>query len=383
MNILWVGDAVVSSGFAKCTHAVCDTLHESGHAVTVLGLNHHGNPNHGYPYKIYPCMDPFNGGRDALGVTRLPGLLDEINPDIVVFLNDPWNIPTYLDAIKDCECKPTTVGWIAVDGLNQNGYGLNGLDHVVTWTQFAIDELHEGGYNGTTDIVPLGVDRSVFYNRGKEEARKQLPSNVPQDSYIVGYVGRLQVRKRVDLLIRYFAKWIKDCHLDDAYLLIHAAPTGEGCVDVDRLAHYYGVQDKVLRDTNIGIGFGYPEDLMANLYSMFDVYFTTTQGEGWGLCSLEAMSCGLPVIAPNWSGLGDWATGAADLVYCSSTALTAPLNTSPYTIGGIMDENEAIETLDWAYQNRGLNLAGIRLAKQLTWEMTGSKFQCILEELVS
>jgi glycosyltransferase involved in cell wall biosynthesis len=44
---------------------------------------------------------------------------------------------------------------------------------------------------------------------------------------------------------------------------------------------------------------GFPVSLLNQIYNTFDVYMTTHLGEGWGLSITEAMTCGIPVIAPN------------------------------------------------------------------------------------
>ncbi|MFP4439540.1 MAG: glycosyltransferase family 4 protein [Chloroflexaceae bacterium] len=41
---------------------------------------------------------------------------------------------------------------------------------------------------------------------------------------------------------------------------------------------------------------------MVELYQCADCFVLPTRGEGWGMPILEAMACGTPAIATNWSG---------------------------------------------------------------------------------
>ena len=51
-KILWYGDAVSNTGFARVTHSVLDHLKKE-HEVVLYGINYQGDP-HDYPFKIYP-----------------------------------------------------------------------------------------------------------------------------------------------------------------------------------------------------------------------------------------------------------------------------------------------------------------------------------------
>lgn len=388
MRVLWVGDAVVSSGFARCSHAACDALHAAGHEVHVLGLNYFGDP-HPYPYPVYPCRQPLDGGHDGFGVTRLPRLVARLRPDVVVLLNDPWNVPAYLDHLDQLPedvPRPPVAGWLAVDGRNQHASPLNRLAHVAVWTQFAADELRRGGYQGASTIIPLGVDHRVFRPLDRATARRRaMPPALPESAYIVGVVGRNQPRKRLDLTLDYFAAWLREHSPDNAYLYLHVAPTGDAGADIRSLVRYHCLKGRViLHEPHIGHGVTSAD--LAATYSALDVYLTTTQGEGWGLPALEAMACGVPVIAPDWSALGDWAAGAARLVPCDSTALTAPMNSLAYTIGGIPSRTGTVRALQDLYASPDLRAdhasRGLALAAGLTWHDTGRMVCEMLEQVI-
>ena len=395
MKILWVGDAVVSSGFAKCTHAVCDHLVASGHEVAVLGINYFGDP-HDYPYRIHPCYHPQKNGKDAFGVYRLGDIVTEEDPDIIVFLNDPWNIPSYMAALKFAQKKtgipiPYTVGWLAVDAKNQRKDAVNDLDHVVVWTEFAKEEIRASGYTGPCSIVPLGVDHSVFYPMDKAECRARISFNqgregsaLAPDDFVVGVVGRNQMRKRLDLSISYFADVVNKYGIDNAQLLLQVAPTNEDYFSLSKISEYYGVRDRV-HISEGALGSGLDESVMPVIYSTLDVYLTTTQGEGFGLPTLEAMACGVPCVVPDWSGLGSWTGDAALKIPCTSTAITAPMGDPAYTIGGIPDQK--LMTAGVAAMRPGSDLCnrhrerGLKLASELAWESVAPKFRAVLESI--
>lgn len=339
-KLLWIGDAACPSGFARVTHEVLDTLRHS-YDVTVLGINYRGDP-HPYPYPIYTAM-----GDDYMGVWRLIWMCDFVKPDVIVILNDPWNIPFYTNLLKKFPdyAKVPVVGSVAVDGKNCRGAGLNDLALAIFWTQFGADEAKAGGYTGPAEVIPLGVDLNTFNPRDKQEARaKRLPLNLP-DVFVVGNVNRNQPRKRWDLTIQYFADWVKSRKIQDAYLYLHCAPTGDTGCNVAQLAKYYGVLDRLWL-MEPPVFYGISEEEMVDTYNCFDVQISTTQGEGFGLTTLEGMACGIPQIVPAWAALGDWPKGAVWEVRCTGTAIGPPYVN---VIGGVPDKDLFIAALDALY----------------------------------
>jgi len=371
-RLLWIGDAVVSTGFARCTHKTLEAFRDDWD-IHVLGLNYKGDP-HPYPYDIYPA----HTGGDAFGVRRTAVLVSRLKPDVVIIQNDPWNVPAYM---KQTGNAPV-IASMPVDGLNCRGAALNGLTHAIFWTNFGAQEARRGGYAGTSGVVPLGVDLNVYKPTPRAEARERLglPGSV-RDAFIVANVNRNQPRKRLDLTIEYFWRWVRSRGIDDAFLFLHVAPTGEEGCDVQQLMQFYGLANRLII-CEPDIGTGVSEEELANTYSCFDVQVSTSQGEGWGLTTMEGMACGIPQIVPEWAALGEWARGAATLVHCSATAVTP---NGVNAIGGIADRGEFLVKLDELYSfesKRGeATKAGLELVgrPEYRWESVAEKFRTEVE----
>lgn len=354
-KLLVIGDAACDSGFANVTHSLLSYLYHV-YDTHVLGVNYRGDP-HDYPYKIYPAY--VAGCRNFIGTERLPQMLDEIKPDLILLQTDPWHVPSY-DALINC--KIPTVGIIAVDGKNCAGHLLNTLDRVIFWTHFGKTEAIRGGFTKPSVVIPLGVDLDIFSPGNKRDSRiaAGLPLNI-LDAFIVGNVNRNQPRKRFDLLIKYFCTWVTTRNIQDAYLFLHVGPTGEVGYDCANLMKYYGVKKRLLLSSP-GVWKGIPQNELADIYRSFDVQVTTTQGEGWGLTTMEGMACGIPQIIPAWSALGEWTEDAVWKINCSATVATVG-KVNP--IGGIPDQLPFIEAMDRlyhapsyqkAYADKGLQL---------------------------
>ena len=380
-RLLWVGDAVVSTGFAKCTHKTLEMLRKDWD-VHVLGMNYDGDP-HEYPYDIYPAWQP---GKDAWGISRMVHLLNYLRPDVCIVQNDPWNVPEYMKHAGNCP----VVASMPVDGKNCKGAGVNGLAHAIFWTEFGRYEAANGGYLGRSSVIPLGVDLAMYKpsedgKRLRGELRKHR--GVPEDAFIVGNVNRNQPRKRLDLSIRYFAKWIEEHKIEDAYLFLHVAPTGDQGYDCAQLAEYYGISSKIII-VEPAIGPGVSEQALASAYTIFDLMISTTQGEGWGLTTMESMACGVPNIVPDWSALGEWIPDdCAVKVPCTSTIVTP---TGINVVGGIPDEAEFVRALQRMYLNfqrddlplrdfYAKKAAELVAQDQFRWENIGQRFAEVLD----
>jgi glycosyltransferase involved in cell wall biosynthesis len=310
------------------------------------------------------------------GYGRVKDLITKIGPSVIVVQNDPWNFPAYLKRTGDVP----VIGFVAVDGKLCNGKALSGVKHAIFWTKFAEQEAQLGGYSGPSSVIPLGVDTAIYKPHNKTAVRDTLNSvlqkrGLPLDSFVVGVVGRNQHRKRLDLTLQYFAEWVHTYDVRDAVLWPHSAPTADDAFNLDQIAQYYNISDRVMRPMMDPVH-GMSEQALARVYNIFDVLATTTMGEGFGLPMFEAMACGVPVEAPDWSALGELLKDAAVLIPCSNTAVAPTFS----TIGGIADKYAFIAGLDRLYRDRDyrrdIGARGMEraLEPRFRWENIGAAF---------
>lgn len=116
----------------------------------------------------------------------------------------------------------------------------------------------------------------------REGIREDLePKEKPDEVFRIGYLGQLDRRKRVNLLIKAFERSRLDADLVIA----------GGGADSEYLR-------ELARDDIRGIKFyGYIKDeLLPDFYNSLDVFVFPTWVEGYGLPIVEAMACRKPVI---------------------------------------------------------------------------------------
>ena len=154
----------------------------------------------------------------------------------------------------------------------------------------------EARYEGRLDLIPLGVDTSLYRPRDKSDARTQI--ELPQDKLIILWVGRFSAYDKADLfpLLIVFKK-VAEKHPDTVLVLAGDDKHRYGA-KVKTLAGELGVADKVIFKLNPSM------TSLLLLYSASDVFIAPSDSiqESFGLVVIEAMASGLPVVVSDWNG---------------------------------------------------------------------------------
>lgn len=146
-------------------------------------------------------------------------------------------------------------------------------------------------------ILPNTVDSDRF-TVGLALAGLRNRYQIPLDRKIVLTVGRLvasEAYKGYDVILQAFSNVLAT--VPAAHYVI--CGKGDDRPRIERLIAELGLQDRVTVT-----GFVSDEELPAH-YRMADVFAMPSTGEGFGIVFLEAMACGVPVLAGNRDGSVD------------------------------------------------------------------------------
>jgi glycosyltransferase involved in cell wall biosynthesis len=155
------------------------------------------------------------------------------------------------------------------------------------------------------------VDTEHFTPNEAERRRMRAEHGIDDDCFVVGYAGRLGAEKRIDLLIRGFARFVQGAK--NAKLVI----VGGGWLEADlrALAETHGLGDRILFA-------GWADDA-AMWYRAFDLFVLTSLYEGFPLTLLEAMACETPCLSHHAGGeLG----GPAQCIHAGDNGFLALLD---------------------------------------------------------
>jgi glycosyltransferase involved in cell wall biosynthesis len=177
-------------------------------------------------------------------------------------------------------------------------------DLVITVSQAASDELvsHTAIARERIRVVPNGVDLEIASDDEVADARRQFDLG---DAPYVLWVGSLEPRKNVGLLVDAFVRWA--AHAALSHRLVLAGPAGWVEDESAVLEPARPLGDRVRTIGRVG------DPALRALYRGADLFAFPSRHEGFGIPVLEAMAQQTPVLAADIPALREIAVGAAVL----------------------------------------------------------------------
>ena len=145
---------------------------------------------------------------------------------------------------------------------------------------------------GKITVLPAGVDLELFRPTAKADARRSL--GLP-DRNVVLSVGRVEPLKGFDILLTAMASL--DERSDTTVVIVGGDE--DSSPELERLrtlTQSLGLEDSVIFTHAVS------QDRLSMYYNAADVFVLPSHYESFGLVALEAMACGVPVIASRVSG---------------------------------------------------------------------------------
>ena len=313
IKILTLSDHPLSpSGVGTQTKYFCESLLKTGRysIVSLGGAIKHNNYNpisvepYGEDWKIVP-VDGYGTQEMIRSVIRTEKI------DLVWFMTDPrfwgwlWEIeneirplcPMVYHHVWDNYPPPY---------FNRDYYLSN--DHVVTISKLTHDIVRTVAPEVPATYLPHSVDPDVFRPLTDSQIAETRNSSLQEEDrskVIFFWNNRNARRKQSGTLVWWFKEWLdkEDLH-DKAQLIMHTEPKDPHGQDLEHIINHLGLDNRQVMLSTQKI----PPEQLAQLYNMVDCTINISDAEGFGLATLESLSCGTPIIATMTGGLQEQVT---------------------------------------------------------------------------
>lgn len=204
-------------------------------------------------------------------------------------------------------------------------------------------------------VIPLGVDHSIYKPLIRSECRTEM--GIPLGARVVLSVAIDKWRKNSAGLIMATSMLIRD--IPDILIVFCGTPSAT-TLELIRNLNLVG---RFLVKSKLS------EEKLAMLYNCADVFALPSFYEGFGLPALEAMACGIPVVASNRTAVPEVVGNAGVLV-------------DPDDVAGLARGIRHVLTDHHSYSEY-LSRACIKQSSKFTWEATANSTAEVYRDILS
>ena len=306
IKILTMGDhPLVMSGVGIQTKYFVESMLKTGkyEFVSLAGATKHASMDvmiteeYGEDWKIIPVQD--------YGTPELVrSAIRNEKPDMLWIMTDPrfWE---WLWAFED-EIRPIIpiVYYHVWDNypypmFNKRFYDSN--DAVATISKVTSDIVKNVSPDVYETYIPHAVDSEIFRKHSSMDVKRFKKEHFGnEDAFLFFWNNRNARRKQSGTLVWWFGEFLKTQPEDkDIRLIMHTDPNDAYGTNLETVIKAAGIPDgRVL----ISPG-KYPSEQMALLYNSCECTINISDAEGFGLATLESLSCETPIIATMTGGL--------------------------------------------------------------------------------
>ena len=360
-KILVLSDHPLSpSGVGTQTRYMIEALLKTGRYqfICLGGAIKHANYD---PIKVDPWLDdwmiyPIDGyGNHEI----IRSILQKEKPDALWFMTDPRFYEWLWEIENEIRAKIPMIYYHVWDNYPYpmfNGKYYRSTDEVVCISKVTHDIVQTVAPDVGSHYLPHAVNPTQFCLYKTEEQfarcsilREKLDEvTVPElknpKKKIFMWNSRNARRKQSGTLVWWFKEFLDEVGHDKAQLIMHTDPRDPHGQDLPHIIEHLGVnRGQVLLSQNKVS----PEDL-ATMYNVADFTIGISDAEGFGLSTLESLSCGTPIIVNMTGGLQEQVTDGKNWfgwgIQPASKAIIGSLSV-PYIYEDRMSQKDFSDTL--------------------------------------
>ena len=308
-KILVIADSPLApSGVGTQTRYMIESLLETGEYsfVCLAGAIKH----HDYriqivdPYKEDWIIHPVDGYGNP---NIIRSMLERYKPDALWFMTDPrfyvwlWEMEDEIRSV--CPMIYYHV-WDNYPYPNFNKKYYDSNDAIITISKVTDDIVRTVSPDIECIRVPHTVNTDVFYKSNSIDVAKTREHMASKDQMLFFWNNRNARRKQSGTLIFWFKEFLDIIGHDKAVLCMHTEPKDPNGQDLIAITDKLGLTDGQIKISTNKVT---PEDL-ALIYNCADCTVNISDAEGFGLSTLESLSCETPIIVNMTGGLQEQVT---------------------------------------------------------------------------
>ena len=344
------------------------------------------------PVKVEPYGDDFvivpvdgYGNHDMIR-----SLLRTHKPDILWFMTDPRFFGWLWEIENEVRSVVPMVYYHVWDNkpypkFNKVWYDSN--DWIFTISKVTDDIVKTVSPSVNSTYLPHAVDNEVFKTLDKEKI-DSLQDILPQakDKFVFFWNNRNARRKQSGSLIFWFKDFLDKVGHDKACLMMHTNPKDPHGQDLNAIIEELGLTNGEVIFSTTAV----QPDLLALLYNRADCTINVSDAEGFGLATLESLSCGTPIIVSMTGGLQEQVTDGESWfgigLEPASKAIIGSQDV-PYIYEDRLNGEEVVDAMLKMYnmtpeERKKLGVAGQQhIEKNYSFSQLRAKWPLLLEEV--
>jgi len=235
---------------------------------------------------------------------QVRAMIQQQKPDILWFMTDPrfyewlWkieneirvNVPMVYYHVWDNYPYPT---------FNRPYYLSN--DHVACISKLTYDILQTVTPEVDSSYIPHAVNSEIFKPMPLQDINKLRFNKGLGNKFVCFWNNRNARRKQSGTLIFWFKEFLDRVGYDKACLIMHTDVKDKHGQDLEAIIHELGLTNGEVLFSRQKVD---ARDL-AGMYNIADLTINISDAEGFGLSTLESLSCGTPILVNKTGGLQD------------------------------------------------------------------------------
>lgn len=276
------------------------------------------------PFNVIPSRDDHGdwGGESLLKI------LQSQSPDILVFIGiDIWRYAPYLDSIKTIQnnkkfkwmcIAPYDLPYLRPDWVSW----FDKIEYPYIYSEYGVSLLKRK-IDRVKYFRPPLAEVGLYRKMSEEERLDKRNSYFPvvrNDQFLFGFIGNNQIRKDPIKVIKAFEIVKKE--LPNSILYMHTSLTN-GVYNILQTLYDLSYKNGIIKSGDLIAkkdGIFYSTSHMIDIYNCIDCLVNCSLQEGLSWTLIEAMLCGVPVIATDTTAQTELVKDMGSLVTCKSPA---------------------------------------------------------------